>query len=121
MRMTQADLLASEPEFMGHRLSQPWPPDFHQATFKRYSVGEEAPGEQPVHVETPTDKFSLKAKMVTRGQYIMFPLYKAGMVDVDETTKAGRVWSLQMLQYIGQVVGIRQAFVFAAIIKRRVQ
>jgi hypothetical protein len=121
MRLMQADLLASVPEFMGHRLFQPWLSDFRQATSGQHSVGEGAPGKQPMCVGTPTDKSSLRAKMVTRGQYIMFPLYKAGMVDVDETTKAGRLWSLQMLQYIGQVVGIRQALIFAAIIKRSVQ
>jgi hypothetical protein len=121
MRLMQADLLASVPEFMGHRLSQPWLSDFRQAPSRQHSVGAGASGKQPMCVGTPTDKSSLRAKMVTRGQYIMFPLYKAGMVDVDETTKAGRLWSLQMLQYIGQVVGIRQALMFAAIIKRSVQ
>ena len=121
MRLMQADLLASVPEFMGHRLSQPWLSEFRQATSKQHSVGEGASGKQPMSVGTPTDKSSLRAKMVTRGQYVMFPLYKAGMVDVDETTKAGRLWSLQMLQYIGQVVGIRQALIFAAIIKRNIQ
>jgi hypothetical protein len=121
MRKMQADLLASVPEYMGHHLSQTWLSDFHQDASRQCSVGEGAAGKQPERVGTPADKSSLKTKMVSRGQYIIFPLYKAGMVDVDETTKAGRLWSLQMLQYVGQVVGMRQALVFATRIKRSFQ
>jgi hypothetical protein len=119
--MMQVDILASVPEYMGHHLPQPWLSGFHHATSRKHSVGGGAPGKQPVHMGTPTDGFSPREKMATRGQYIIFPLYKAAMVDVDETTKACRLWSLQMLQYIDQIVGIRQALMFAAIIKRSVQ
>ena len=121
MRMMQGDILASVPEYMGHNFSQPWISDFQHARSGQHSVSKGALGEQPVRVGTPINESSPKGKMITRGQYIMFPLYKAGMVDVDGTTKAGRLWSLQMLQYIGQVVGIRQALVFAAIISGSVQ
>jgi hypothetical protein len=116
MRMMQADILASVPEYMGRNFSQPWISDFQHANSRPHSVGEGALGKQPERVGTPINNSPLKGKMITRGQYIIFPLFKAGMVDMDQTTKAGRLWSIQMLQYIGQVVGIRQALVFAAII-----
>jgi Fungal specific transcription factor domain len=121
MRIMQADILASVPEYMGHHFPQPWPFNFHHATSGQHSVGEGTTGKQLVRVGTLTDKSLHREKMVSHGQYIMLPLYKAGMVDVDESTKAGRLWSLQMLQYIGQVVGIRHALTFAAIIERSIQ